>query len=97
MRTFLARLIIFLFATAMSLSVIAYLGGVILKRREPFRLPDDKRYVFFGHSHTQYTYNPEFIDSSINLGSSGEAYLYTYAKVAELIMENPHRPMTLFV
>lgn len=97
MKAFLTRLMIFVLATASSLVALAYLGGIILKYREPFRMPEDKRYVFLGHSHTEYTYDVSLMDSAVNLGSSGEAYLYTYVKVAELIKENPGRRMTLLL
>lgn len=97
MKAFLTRLMIFLTATACSLMALAYLGGVLLKNKGPFRMPEDKRYVFMGHSQTEYAYDASVIDSCINLGAAGEAYLYTYVKVAELIRENPGRRMTLLV
>ena len=51
-------------------------------------LPDEKKYVFLGHSHAQAAYNDKLIDSAFNLASSGEAYFYTYVKLNKILEDN---------
>lgn len=56
-------------------------------REKYFNLEEDTKYVVFGDSHIQYTFN-DSIKGLVNLGQSAEMYLYTYYKVENILINN---------
>ncbi len=65
------------------------LQKMFLYKKDYFKLPENVTNVIFGHSHVECGYNTKFIKNTVNLGSSGEAYIYTYFKAKKVIENNP--------
>lgn len=84
------------------LSVLIFLSGFIIILRKKnnllsFELSKDVRYVFLGHSHTSSAYNDSIIEHSKNLSEGGEAYIYTYFKLKNLIKDNKREDLIYFI
>ncbi|MGB0177181.1 MAG: hypothetical protein ACPF9D_08440, partial [Owenweeksia sp.] len=60
-----------------------------LNQSEFWELPNNEKYIVLGHSHPECAYNDSLIPDFANLGSSGEAYLYSYVKLQKIIENNP--------
>lgn len=88
MRSFIYNIALFISVFMLSFSVVLISERIILNHKTKFNLPLDKKIIFLGHSHTQAAYFDNLIDSSINLGSSGESYFYTYIKLERLLRDN---------
>ena len=93
MKTFLARVILFLIAFALLfiltgfLFVRTYLKEV--NSVEAFKLPNSTETVFFGDSHALTSFNPEIIPLSFNASKNSESYFQTYYKFVSILNSNP--------
>lgn len=74
-------LIVSIIATLILLSDYA----VSSRKQSLLKLDDNIKIVFSGDSHVECSVNDELIDNSINIAQSGEAYLYSYAKIKSLL------------
>jgi hypothetical protein len=84
------------------LSVLIFLSGYILILRKKnnllsFELSKNVNYVFLGHSHSSSAYNDSIIDHSKNISEGGEAYIYTYFKLKNLIKDNKRKDLIYFI
>lgn len=60
-----------------------------LKKRDFLKLNEKISIVFAGDSNMECAVNDSLIPNSINIAESGEAYMYTYAKIKTLLEINP--------
>lgn len=60
----------------------------IIKDKASFKIKEDTKYVIFGHSHSECTYNDSLIQHFQNFGNGGEAYFYTETKLKQVISQN---------
>ena len=88
MRQFTRHLLLFIVTCLLGAFAVVFIERMILNNQKHFVLPENKRYVFLGHSHAQAAYNDQLIDSALNLASSGEAYFYTYIKLDKILESN---------
>ena len=89
MKLFQKRVFLFLFFFVSFIFLDIFAQKYLLYNNSFFKLPNNKINVIFGHSHVAYAYNPKYIDSTVNLGDSGEAYIYTYYKAKKILENNP--------
>ena len=89
MKKFQKRLYIFIFGFILFIGIDLILQKEFLYKKDYFKLPKNVSNVVFGHSHVECGYNTKFIKNTINLGSSGEAYIYTYFKAKKVVEKNP--------
>ncbi|MFT7033700.1 MAG: hypothetical protein ACJA2S_002208 [Cyclobacteriaceae bacterium] len=80
---------IFLFVFIISISIFAILGVYFFQIRDQLILSKNITTVILGNSHTQNGLNDQIISNSVNLSSSAESYLYSYAKLKYLVQHNP--------
>ncbi len=89
MKKFQKRLYVFIFIFIVFIGIDLMLQKMFLYKKDYFKLPENVTNVIFGHSHVECGYNTKFIKNTVNLGSSGEAYIYTYFKAKKVIENNP--------
>lgn len=70
--------------------------SVIIKKKSSFKINPNSKYVIFGHSHSQFAFNPKYINNFSNLSEGGESYFYTYQKVKNILKQN-HQIETVFI
>lgn len=89
MKKFQKRLYVFIFIFILFIGIDLILQKEFLYKKDYFKLPENVTNVVFGHSHVEYGYNTKLIKNTVNLGSSGEAYIYTYFKAKKVVEKNP--------
>ncbi len=80
--TYLLTFILLIITIDLALSLVD-------KEKLDFKLADDTKYVVFGHSHPENAFNDSIIDNFVNMGQSGEAYLYTFLKARRILKQTP--------
>jgi len=88
MKKFLIKSILFISVSVAAVVLAFYLIILNVQTKGSFRLPEDTKYVFMGHSHTECTFNDTIIDNSVNLSLSGESYFYLFTKIKKVLEEN---------
>jgi hypothetical protein len=90
MKSFLLKVIIFILITGSFTAGLIVLSDFAVRNRESqlLRISDDINLVFAGDSYVECAVNDRLIDHSINIAQSGEAYLYSYAKIKALLEHN---------
>jgi hypothetical protein len=90
MKSLLLKVIIFILITGSLTSGLIVLSDFAVRNRESqlLRISDDINLVFAGDSYVECAVNDRLIDHSINIAQSGEAYLYSYAKIKALLEHN---------
>ncbi len=90
MRRFIINILIFC-----GLIVFIAVGLVILsefciksRKSQLLRLRENITVVFSGDSNVECSVNDEIITNSINISTSGEAYLYSYSKIKAILEHN---------
>lgn len=66
-----------------------FLQKALLFRNENIKLAKNINTLIVGHSHPECAYNTKYIKNTLNISSSGEAYIYTYFKAKKVIETNP--------
>lgn len=66
-----------------------FIANKMVKGKASFKIKEDTKYVIFGHSHPECTYNDSLIQHFQNFGNSGESYFYTQTKIREVVKQNP--------
>jgi hypothetical protein len=89
MKKFIKRLLLFLTIIIGFVFIDVCLQKTLLFRDEDMKLAKNIHTLILGHSHTANSCNTKYIKNSINLASSGEAYIYTYFKAKKVIETNP--------
>ncbi len=69
------------------LAVILTLNWVI-KKREPFKMPDKYTGIIIGNSHAATGFDDEYLPGFKNLGRVTETYLFSYIKIREILASN---------
>ena len=75
-------------ALVLALALI-YCLNKTMEKPSYFKFKDPIRYIFCGNSHMQLAINDTLVDHAINLGESGENFIYTYQKLKYLLESNP--------
>lgn len=98
MNRFLTNLGIFLLMIGAILIGLIFLSDLAVNDRKSdfLKFNDNIKYIFSGDSHVECAVNDDLVHGSINIAQSGEAYLYSYAKIKALL-ENNDQIKTVFL
>jgi hypothetical protein len=90
MKGFLLKVIIFILITGSLAAGLIILSDFAIRNRESqlLKISDDVNLVFAGDSYVECAVNDRLIEHAINIAQSGEAYLYSYAKIKALLEHN---------
>lgn len=88
MKKFLIKILSFLSLLLIPVGIIIVGDFILLNNKSYWKLPDNVDCIVLGHSHPECAFNDSLIPNLINLGMSGEAYLYTYIKLEKIIQSN---------
>jgi len=88
MKQFIKNVLLFTITCLLLALIIIFIENRIINLQGRFKLANNEKYLFLGHSHAQMAYDDRLIDSSVNQASSGEAYFYTYIKLNKLLESN---------
>ena len=89
MKKFCKEISVFLFIIATIVVVDVFLQKTLLFKDDNVKLPKKYSVLILGHSHPANAYDTHFIKNTINMGTAGEAYMYTYFKAKKVIDNNP--------
>lgn len=89
-RRFLNKCLLFFIVVVIFISGLFKLSDFVINQRKHqlLRISDDISIVFAGDSNIECSINDSLISGSINIAQSGEAYLYSYAKLRALLNYN---------
>lgn len=98
MTDFLKRLTLFVLLVSSLVALLILVSDCAVRSRKPviLKVDDHIKYVFSGNSHVECSVNDRLIDNSINIATSGEAYLYSYSKIKSLLEYN-NQIKTVFI
>jgi hypothetical protein len=87
---FLNKFLLFFVVVVLLISGLFKLSDFVIKQRmeQLLKINDQIRIVFSGDSNIECSINDSLIIGSINIAQSGEAYLYSYAKLRALLNYN---------
>jgi len=90
MKRFLVNISFFLLLVIFLTSLLYAVSDFLIKQRTQklLKIRDDINIVFAGDSNVEGAVNDSLISNSINIAQSGEAYLYTYVKLRNLLQYN---------
>ncbi len=88
-KPFLNRVLIFLGILMVFTLGLLYSVHKMVDGKAEFKLNNEIKYLFLGHSHSECALNDSLISNSKNLSESGESYFYTYQKIKKLLPQNP--------
>jgi hypothetical protein len=90
MKGFLTKFVLFTLLIGSVLAGLILLSDLAIekRKREVLKISDDVNIIFAGDSHVECSVNDDMIANSINIARSGEAYLYSFAKIKSLIDYN---------
>jgi hypothetical protein len=88
MKKLFANLVYFVFIFIFIIGSVLFIEKKWVYNEAYFNLPKDKKYMIFGHSHSECAFNDTLINHFANFGRSGEAYVYTYIKAKKIIESN---------
>ena len=89
MKKFCKEISVFLFIITTIVVVDVFLQKTLLFKDDNVKLPKKYSVLILGHSHPANAYDTHFIKNTINMGTAGEAYMYTYFKAKKVIDNNP--------
>lgn len=89
MRKFLIKILIFVLAFAISITLSLFLVNTFISKKGDFKLPKDTKFVVFGHSHSKCAFNDSVISNLQNVSFGGESYFYSFPKLKQVIDHNP--------
>jgi len=89
MKKFCKDVSVFLFIIATIVVVDVFLQKTLLFKDNNVKLSKNYSVLILGHSHPANAYDTHFIKNTINMGTAGEAYMYTYFKAKKVIDNNP--------
>ncbi len=92
MKRFLSKLVLFAIIIIVIFAGLVLSSGYLISSRKHqlLKLSDDIHYIFAGNSAVECAVNDRLVKHSINIAESGEAYLYSYAKIKALAETNKH-------
>jgi len=90
MKPFLSKFVLFSLLIGTIAFGLIFITDFAVKQREGHILKtgNDISIVFAGDSHVECSVNDKLIENSINIAESGEAYLYSFAKIKALLDNN---------
>jgi len=78
-------LFVLLITSLIALMIILSDYAVKSRKETLLKVDDHVKYIFSGNSYVECSVNDGLIDHSINIATSGEVYLYSYAKIKSLL------------
>lgn len=90
MSTFIKKILLFIFISAVSISSIFFFTLEIVKENANFKIDNKNSTLIVGHSHAECAFNDTIVDNLTNLSASGESYFWTYPKIKQTISQNPN-------
>lgn len=88
MKIFLKRITLVLLVFSLGLTLFVFSVHLIIRHASNFEIEKDKKYLVFGHSHSECAYDDTILKGFRNLSSSGEGYFYTYQKIKQVLEAN---------
>jgi len=90
MKPFLLKFVLFSILISTIATGLILISDFAVKQRKGhiLRTGNEISIVFAGDSHVECSVNDKLIENSINIAESGEAYLYSYAKIKALLDNN---------
>ena len=90
MKRFLISFLVFILLVGSIVFGLSALSDYAIKQRENnlLKISENINKVFLGDSNIECAVNDSLIPNSINIAQSGEAYIYTYAKIKSLLEYN---------
>jgi len=88
MKNFIRKLLQLTTIAAALIILLFVLTNYLVRQKSSYMLPSNIDKIVVGHSHSECSFNDRLIQNTTNLSSSGESYMYTYFKIAELLKEN---------
>jgi hypothetical protein len=87
LRRFLGKCLLFGVLMVMLISLLFKISDFAIKQKMPqfFKISNDINIVFAGDSNVECSINDSIVKGSLNIAQSGEAYLYSYVKLRELL------------
>ena len=91
MKLFLKKILYLTLIIIIIIVSLLYFSDNSINRIEPklLKIKNDISVVFAGDSNVECAINDKIISNSINIAQSGEAYLFTFAKLRSLLEYNP--------
>ena len=89
MKKFCKEVLVFFFIVATIVFVDVFLQKTLLFKDSNVKLSKNYSVLILGHSHPANAYDTNFVKNTINMGTAGEAYMYTYFKAKKVIDNNP--------
>jgi hypothetical protein len=89
MKQILIKISLFLLLLFLGYAFIFISLMVMMKQKANFKFESPKKIVILGHSHTECAFNEKYLLQTKNLAQSGEAYLFSKIKLAQVIKHNP--------
>lgn len=89
MERFIGRVAIFGAVVAGVILSLFLIMGRRSSRPEHFKVREDARTLFIGHSHMAYGIKDSLVRGTENLAMQGECYFYSYFKLRTLLAANP--------
>lgn len=86
---FVVKVVYFLILIITVIVLLISTVNYAVSRDKYYKIPKDRTILIVGHSHSECSYNTEYIKNAINTSQSGEQYLYTYIKTKKIIKANP--------
>lgn len=98
MKGFLTKFVLFTLLIGSVLAGLILLSDRAVEKRksELLKVSEDIHIIFAGDSHVECSVNDDLIANSINIAQSGEAYLYSFAKIKSMI-EYKDKITTVFI
>jgi len=89
-KNFLLKVLLFCLIVGTLLITLVFLSELAVRESESrmLSLSDQINLVFSGDSYVECAVDDNIVGNSINIAESGEAYLYSYAKIKSLIENN---------
>jgi len=91
MNLFLRRILYLILMIIIIIVSLLFLSYHSIKSIKPklLKIENNIRFVFAGDSNVECDVNDNMISNSINIAQSGEAYLFTFAKLRSFLEYNP--------
>jgi hypothetical protein len=95
MKKFIKDIFKFSLSLTVFISIISIINYRFTYSDDYFNLPTNKKFLIVGDSHVEFAFD-DSKNNFVNLGQSGELYLYTYHKVKK-VLENNKQIKAVFI
>lgn len=87
--SFIKTTVKFLVGCTILIVGVFFISHLMVRKYSSFELPATTKHLILGHSHPECAFDDSQLENFQNLAKGGEAYLYTYYKLREVLPENP--------